>query len=55
MARGEGPPAVVELVVACFGADGYVYQLVEGGVGEGGASGEEVGTGAADGVFDDVG
>ncbi|KAK4677453.1 hypothetical protein QC764_0070980 [Podospora pseudoanserina] len=35
VARGEGPPAVVELVVACFGADGYVYQLVEGGVGEG--------------------
>ena len=55
VARGEGAPAVVEGVVVCFGADGDGDEGVGRGVGRGFAAGEEVGAGAADSVFHEVG
>lgn len=54
VARGEGPPAVLQEMVRCFRADGYADQGVGRGAG-GFAAREEVRAGAADGVFDHVG
>lgn len=55
VARGEGPPPILQDVPVGSCADGDVDGAVDGCVGGGDAPGQEVGAGAADGVLEDVG